>query len=43
VAAGDGLFQVQITAPQGMREVAIQASDSQGNTSQYSVPLNRTG
>jgi hypothetical protein len=38
-AAGDGNFQVQITAPPGTREVMIQASDSQGNNSQYRVPL----
>jgi len=42
-AAADGLFQVQISAPPGMREVTIQASDSQGNRSQYRVPLTRTG
>lgn len=42
-AAADGLFQVQISAPPGMREVTIQASDSQGNSSQYRVPLTRTG
>ena len=39
VAASDGNFQVQITAPSGTREVTIQASDSQGNNSQYRVPL----
>src|SRR5712692_5522495 len=38
-AASDGNFQVQITAPSGTREVTIQASDSQGNNSQYRVPL----
>jgi hypothetical protein len=38
-AASDGNFQVQITAPSGTREVTIQASDSQGNSSQYHVPL----
>ncbi len=38
-AASDGNFQVQITAPSGTREVTIQASDSQGNSSQYRVPL----
>lgn len=42
-AASDGLFQVQISAPPRMREVTIQASDSQGNSSQYRVPLTRTG
>ena len=39
LAASDGNFQVQITAPSGTREVTIQASDSQGNNSQYRVPL----
>lgn len=38
-AGGDGNFQVQITAPSGTREVTIQASDSEGNSSQYRVPL----
>jgi len=38
-AASDGNFQVQITAPSGTREVTIQVSDSQGNNSQYHVPL----
>ena len=39
LAASDGNFQVQITAPAGTREVTIYASDSQGNNSQYHVPL----
>ena len=39
LAASDGKFQVQITAPSGTREVTIYASDSQGNNSQYRVPL----
>ena len=43
VAASDGNFQVQITAPSGTREVTIQASDSQGNNSQYRVPLTSPG
>ena len=42
-AASDGNFQVQITAPSGTREVTIQASDSQGNNSQYRVPLTNPG
>jgi hypothetical protein len=42
-AAGDGNFQVQITAPSGTREVTIQVSDSQGNNSQYRVPLTSPG
>jgi FecR protein len=43
LAASDGNFQVQITAPSGTREVTIQASDSQGNNSQYRVPLTSPG
>jgi len=42
-AAGDGLFQVQISAPPGLREVTIEASDPQGNSTQYRVPLTRSG
>ena len=38
-AVGDGNFQVQISAPRGMREVTIEASDVQGNSTQYRVPL----
>lgn len=41
-AAGDGIFQVQINAPPGMREVTIEASDSQGNRTQYRVALTRS-
>jgi FecR-like protein len=43
VAATDGTFQVQITAPRATREVLIYASDPQGNRSQYRVTLNRSG
>jgi hypothetical protein len=39
-AAGDGLFQIQVSTPPGMREVTIEAFDLQGNSSQYRVPLN---
>jgi FecR protein len=42
-AAADGIFQVQINAPPAMREVTIQVSDSQGNSSQYRVSLSRAG
>jgi len=38
-AAGDGLFQVQISAPPGMREVSIETTDLQGNKSQYRFPI----
>jgi hypothetical protein len=41
-AAGDGFFQIQISAPEGTREVTIEASDSQGNSTQYRVPLDRS-
>jgi hypothetical protein len=41
-AAGDGLFQIQISAPEGTREVTIEVSDSQGNSTQYRVPLDRS-
>jgi len=40
-AAADGNFQIQISAPPNSREVAIQVSDSQGNVSNYRVPLTR--
>jgi FecR protein len=40
-AVADGNFQVQISAPPGMREVTIEASDLQGNSSQYRVSLTR--
>ena len=39
IAASDGAFQVQITAPPSTREITIQVSDSQGNNSHYQVPL----
>ncbi|HKP35411.1 MAG TPA: FecR family protein [Pyrinomonadaceae bacterium] len=39
LAGPDGTFQLQITAAPGMREVTIQASDRQGNSSQYRLPL----
>jgi hypothetical protein len=42
LAANDGSFQVQIIAPPNTREVLIQTSDSQGNSSQYRVVLNRS-
>jgi hypothetical protein len=42
VATADGRFQVQIIAPPGTQEVLIQASDLQGNRSQYRVTLDRS-
>lgn len=41
-AVGDGNFQVQISAPPGMREVTIEVSDVQGNNTQYRVPLTKS-
>ncbi|HMG72312.1 MAG TPA: hypothetical protein VK582_02335, partial [Pyrinomonadaceae bacterium] len=41
-AVGDGNFQVQINAPPGMREVTVEASDVQGNNTQYRVALTRS-
>src|SRR5437773_3073957 len=40
-AASDGSFQIQVSAPPSTREVTVLASDSQGNSSQYRVPLIR--
>ena len=42
-AGGDGNFQLQISAPPNTREVMIRAADTQGNSSQYRVPLSRSG
>jgi hypothetical protein len=39
IAAPDGAFQVQVTAAAGSRELALEARDSQGNSSQYKVSL----
>jgi len=41
-ALADGTFQIQITAPATVREVNVQATDSQGNSSSYRVTLTRT-
>lgn len=38
-----GLFRLQITAPEGSREVSITAQDQQGNSSQQRVQLAGTG
>jgi len=38
-ALGDGSFQVQISAQPGIREVTIEASDGQGNSTRYHVAL----
>jgi hypothetical protein len=40
IAASDGTFQIQITAPPSTHQVAVQVSDSQGNNSHYQVRLN---
>ena len=42
-AASDGSFQLQISAPASTREVTIRVADAQGNSSQYRVPLSRSG
>lgn len=39
IAAADGVFQVQVTAGADTRELAVEARDSQGNSSQYKVSL----
>jgi hypothetical protein len=39
MALGDGSFQVQISAQPGIREVTIEASDGQGNSTHYHVAL----
>jgi len=41
-ATGDGSFQIQISVPSGSQEVTLQASDQQGNNSQYRVRLSGT-
>ena len=41
-AAADGNFQVQISALPAMREVTIEATDVQGNRTQYRVALSRS-
>jgi len=39
LAATDGAFQIQITAPPGDNQVAVEAQDPRGNSSQYRVQL----
>jgi hypothetical protein len=39
IAAHDGAFQIQVTADGATRELALEAKDSQGNSSQYKVSL----
>ena len=39
IAAADGTFQIQISAPPNTREITLQASDPQGNNSQYRISL----
>lgn len=39
VVGSSETFQLQITAPADAREIALEAQDSQGNSSQYQVPL----
>jgi hypothetical protein len=37
--ASDGTFQIQVSAARALREIAVEAQDSQGNSSQYKVAL----
>jgi hypothetical protein len=39
LVGSDETFQIQTTVPAGAREVTLEAQDSQGNSSQYKVPL----
>ncbi|HEY0385708.1 MAG TPA: FecR family protein [Pyrinomonadaceae bacterium] len=39
LVGNDESFQLQVTAPAGAGEIRLEAQDSQGNTSQYEVPL----
>ena len=39
IAAPDGSFQIQVTAAATTRELALEAQDSRGNSSQYRVSL----
>jgi hypothetical protein len=39
IVAPDGSFQVQVTAPGGAKDLAVEAQDGQGNSSQYKVSL----
>ena len=39
IAGADGSFQAQVTAGGNVRELAVEAQDSHGNSSQYRVPL----
>jgi FecR protein len=39
LASSDGAFQIQITAPDGAREIIVEAQDPQGNRNQYRLGL----
>jgi hypothetical protein len=39
LASSDGSFQLQITAPEGAREVTVEAQDPQGNRNRYRLAL----
>ncbi|HLA12542.1 MAG TPA: Ig-like domain-containing protein [Pyrinomonadaceae bacterium] len=39
LTATDGTFQIQITSPSGGNQVAVEAQDARGNSSQYRVQL----
>jgi hypothetical protein len=38
-ANADGSFQLQITVPDGLREIMLEAQDHEGNRNQYKVTL----
>jgi hypothetical protein len=42
LSAGDGSFQIQVSAPPGAGEMVIEAFDPQGNRSQFKVPLTQS-
>jgi hypothetical protein len=39
LAARDGRFQLQINAPRGQNEIAVEAADSHGNKNVFRYPL----
>ncbi|HEX5886289.1 MAG TPA: FecR domain-containing protein [Pyrinomonadaceae bacterium] len=43
IAAPDGAFQIQVTAGATTRELAVEAQDPRGNSSQYKVSLSGRG
>lgn len=39
LSAADGSFQIQISIPEGARDVMLEAQDPQGNSEQYRIPF----